>query len=448
MLSRSTSREAQPCRIARRRFVAAGAAVAHRLSPDSPSPSPPGHSARQCAPRHARGTHVKTRHQQGVRRCGHLGRPGGLEDRSRGAQARRQRRRRGRRDRGRARRHRALQLGHRRRRLLRPLRRPHRQGRDHRRPRDRAAARCRTTRSSTRRPASPTTSPRSWSPAASRSVRRDRSRPGSTALTHWGTTQPRPGAAARRRGSPTRGFNVDHDLQPADQREPARFADFPATSKLFLPGGQPPAVGSILRNPDLAATYRLIAKRGIRAFYHGAARRKQIARTAQHPPKRANPRPARSRPATCTPATCARYRVKQPGADPRRLPRPRRLRDGAVLVRRHDRRRGAEHPRALPTCAACPTRDALHHYLEASALAFADRGTYVGDPAYVDVPSATLLSRQVRRRAGLPDRPDDGAHQARRPPGDVKHATTARAAARRPRPAPSTDTENRQHAPT
>ena len=36
--------------------------------------------------------------------------------------------------------------------------------------------------------------------------------------------------------------------------------------------------------------------------------------------------------------------------------------------------------------------DALHHYLDASALAFADRGAYVGDPAYVDVPLHALLS--------------------------------------------------------
>ena len=59
------------------------------------------------------------------------------------------------------------------------------------------------------------------------------------------------------------------------------------------------------------------------------------------------------------------------------------------------------------------TPQALHTYLEASALAFADRGAYVGDPAYVNVPTKELLSRWLRRRAVLPDRPGQARRSSR-----------------------------------
>jgi len=49
---------------------------------------------------------------------------------------------------------------------------------------------------------------------------------------------------------------------------------------------------------------------------------------------------------------------------------------------------------------------ALHRYLEASALAFADRNAYVGDPAYVQVPLAELLSDEFAAERACAIDPD------------------------------------------
>jgi gamma-glutamyltranspeptidase/glutathione hydrolase len=48
------------------------------------------------------------------------------------------------------------------------------------------------------------------------------------------------------------------------------------------------------------------------------------------------------------------------------------------------------------------TVQALHHYLEATRLAFADRNRYIGDPSFVNVPQQQLLSADFgRQRACL-----------------------------------------------
>jgi len=63
---------------------------------------------------------------------------------------------------------------------------------------------------------------------------------------------------------------------------------------------------------------------------------------------------------------------------------------------------------------------ALHHYLEASALAFADRGAYVGDPAYVNTHLRDLLSQKYAdERACLLD-PEHAATPKPIPAGDVE----------------------------
>ena len=80
------------------------------------------------------------------------------------------------------------------------------------------------------------------------------------------------------------GFVVDDTFRQQTLDNKVRFSAFTPTSSLFLPGGDAPAVGSIFRNPDLAATYRLIAKKGTDAFYSGPLA-EEMAATVQAPPK-------------------------------------------------------------------------------------------------------------------------------------------------------------------
>ena len=53
----------------------------------------------------------------------------------------------------------------------------------------------------------------------------------------------------------------------------------------------------------------------------------------------------------------------------------------------------------------------LHHYFEATRLAYADRNRYIGDPRFVNVPLTQLLSSALRAHPGVPDQPKPGAHQ-------------------------------------
>ena len=166
---------------------------------------------------------------------------------------------------------RALLLRRRRWWLLRLLRRRDRRGVHDRRPGDRATARWAPTPSST------TTAPRC------RSRRRCRAdspwaRPGTPmtwarALEEFGTMSLSEVLQGGIRLA-ERGFVVDETFRQQTADNEAKFSRFRPTADLFLPGGQPPEVGTVLRNPDLADTYRAAGRQGRRPVLHGGARRR------------------------------------------------------------------------------------------------------------------------------------------------------------------------------
>ncbi|GIE92831.1 gamma-glutamyltransferase [Paractinoplanes rishiriensis] len=176
-----------------------------------------------------------------------------------------------------------------------------------------------------------------------------------------------------------RGFPVDATFRQQVADNAAAFGQFDATAELYLPGGAPPAVGSVQRNPDLADTYRLIARQGIDVFYRGLVGR-DIVRTVQHPPVSDTPVGTWTfpiRPGTLTTADLAGYELRHPA------PTKSQFRDLTVYGMSTPSSGGVAVGEALNILerARVDGRDvtkALHYYLEASALAFADRNRYVG----------------------------------------------------------------------
>ncbi|MFK0007988.1 gamma-glutamyltransferase [Paenarthrobacter sp. NPDC090520] len=185
-----------------------------------------------------------------------------------------------------------------------------------------------------------------------------------------------------------RGFVVDKTFRQQTLDNQLRFNTFTSTQKLFLPGGDAPAVGSVFKNPELAATYRLLAKEGTSAFYGGQLA-KEIAATVQAPPKSGAtdlPVPVGS----MTTQDLANYKAID--QDPTHM----NYRGYDVYGMAPSSSGGTTVGEALnilepSDLAGMGTTDALHRYFEASALAFADRGAYVGDPAFVNVPTKALL---------------------------------------------------------
>ena len=233
------------------------------------------------------------------------------------------------------------------------------------------------------------------------------------------------------------GFVVDDTFRLQTLDNKVRFEAFTSTSKLFLPGGAAPAVGSVFQNPELADTYRLLGEKGARGFYRGVLAA-EIAATVQAPPKV----PGTKLPVpvgTMTTADLAAYRVLD------QAPTHVDYRGLDVYGMAPSSSGGTTVGEALNildplNISEMTPPDALHHYLEASALAFADRGKYVGDPAFVDVPTKALTDPRFGKERSCQI---DPRHAATKPvpPGDVTKydgACPAAAAA----PALERDTEN------
>ena len=207
------------------------------------------------------------------------------------------------------------------------------------------------------------------------------------ALGNWGTWSLGEALAPATKVA-RRGFKVDETFRQQTLDNEVRFSAFKDSKKLFLPKGDAPKIGSIFRNPELADTYDLIAQRGTKAFYRGKLARlmSEVVRKPRTTKNTDLPVPA----GWLTARDLRDYKVRSQRA-------------AKTSYRGHDvygmapsSSGGTTVGEALNILerydlSAMTPEQALHHYLEASALAYADRGKYLGDPAFVDVPTKRLL---------------------------------------------------------
>ncbi|MFF7603813.1 gamma-glutamyltransferase [Streptomyces parvulus] len=213
------------------------------------------------------------------------------------------------------------------------------------------------------------------------------------------------------------GFTVDDTFRSQTAANEQRFRYFPDTAELFLPGGELPVVGSTFKNPDLARTYKELGREGVGALYRGELGEDVVA-TVNNPP--VDPDSGwNARPGDLSAKDLAAYGAK--------LQKPTRTsyRGLNVYSIAPSSSGGTTVGEALNILERTDLSEAskaryLHRFIEASRISFADRGRWVGDPAFEDVPTRELLSqRYADSRECLIK--DDAVLASPLAPGDPRH---------------------------
>jgi gamma-glutamyltranspeptidase / glutathione hydrolase len=213
------------------------------------------------------------------------------------------------------------------------------------------------------------------------------------------------------------GFAISPRLFSATSGDAAQSAEpklnaqpLQAPAYFYNADGSPKAVGTVLRNPDLAATFRTIASGGADAFYKGEIARDIVAAVANHP---TNPGvlseadlagyQAKKREPVCT-TYRTQWNVCTMGAPSSAMTVLMTL---SILENFDVAAMGAQ------------TVDSTHLIAEAYRLAYADRALYMADADFYPVPTAGLLDKNYlkSRAATINMARSMGAPVAGTPPG-------------------------------
>jgi gamma-glutamyltranspeptidase / glutathione hydrolase len=171
----------------------------------------------------------------------------------------------------------------------------------------------------------------------------------------------------------------------------ASFADDPESRRVYLPGGRPPEIGQIFRNPDLAKALGLIAAEGAASFYKGKVAEAILVTSREFDGTMSAKDLAEFEPEWVEPiSTTYRgwtvYELPPNGQGMAALEMLNIMETSAA---------SAEGPSSVAE---------LHKKIEAMKLAYADLHRYDADPRFAKVPVKGLLSKEyAQERARLID---------------------------------------------
>ncbi|MFP6868060.1 MAG: gamma-glutamyltransferase [Nitrospinota bacterium] len=189
------------------------------------------------------------------------------------------------------------------------------------------------------------------------------------------------------------GFPVTPIIGNAWRMQEEKLSSFEASKRTYLPGGRAPKVGEVFRNPNLAATFRLLADGGREAFYHGPVAEAIVAASGELGGLFEMEDFADTR---CT--WVEPIRTNYRGYELCEIP-PNGQGLAALICM--NILEGYPLSDYSYGCA-----DHLHRLIEAMKLSFADRGKYITDMAQAEVPLEGLLSKayaESRRELILAD---------------------------------------------
>ncbi len=172
------------------------------------------------------------------------------------------------------------------------------------------------------------------------------------------------------------GFEVYSRLLMGLRFKREQMLTSPAAAEVFLPGGELPALGSVLRQPDLARTLRRLVERGVEGFYAGPVAEALVAAVQADG-------------GLWTLEDLAEYRIAE------REPVVTRYRDARIVAAAPPSSGGVVLSTVLNILDGydltdLSEEDATHLVIEAMRRGYRDRALYLGDPDFVDVPLEKL----------------------------------------------------------